>query len=246
MASKPESERIAVFRVLAALLIPVFELFTKFVIVDGHKMPREGAFVLSPNHMTNIDPIIMGRVVWKLGRAPRFLAKASLFTVPVLGWFLRRSGQVPVERTGVVRGENPLAAADRIADQGHLVIIYPEGSLTRDPDLWPMRGKFGAVRTALEAGIPLIPAAHWGDQFITPRYGGRFHPFPRKTVTVKFGDPVDLTPFAGRPLDSATLGEATVVLMRAISALVGDLRQETPPAEIWDPAAHNQKEIGKF
>ena len=245
-APKPRSEKTAVFRILAGLLIPVFELFTKFVIVDGDKMPREGAFVLSPNHMTNIDPIIVGRVVWKLGRAPRYLAKASLFTVPVLGWFLRKTGQVPVERTGVVRGENPLAAADRIADAGHLVVIYPEGSLTRDPDLWPMRGKFGAVRTALEAGVPLIPVAHWGDQHITPRYGGKFSPIPRKTVTVKFGDPIDLTPFAGRQLDSATLNEATVVLMRAISALVGDLRGETPPAEIWDPAAHNQSEIGKF
>ena len=244
MAEK--SEKIAIFRVLAGLLMPVFETFTKFVIIDGDKMPRQGAFVLSPNHMTNIDPVIVGRVVWKLGRAPRFLAKASLFTVPVLGWFLRKSGQVPVERTGVVRGENPLAAADRIADSGHLVVIYPEGSLTRDPELWPMRGKFGAVRTAIEAGVPLVPVAHWGDQFITPRYGGKFRPFPRKTVTVKFGDPIDLSPYRGRQLDSATLSEATVVLMRAISALVGDLRGEKPPAEIWDPAAHNQSEIGKF
>ena len=245
-ASKPRSEKTAVFRILAGLLIPVFELFTKFVIVDGDKMPREGAFVLSPNHMTNIDPIIVGRVVWKLGRAPRYLAKASLFTVPVLGWFLRKTGQVPVERTGVVRGENPLAAADRIADAGHLVVIYPEGSLTRDPDFWPMRGKSGAVRIALEGDLPVIPAAHWGTLQLMA-LDNKLHVFPlRKRVQVRFGPPVDLSAFRGKPLDQARLIAATNTVMQAITALVEELRGETAPLERWDPVAHGQSEIGRI
>jgi 1-acyl-sn-glycerol-3-phosphate acyltransferase len=227
-------------------MIPLFEIMIRFVVIDGEKLPKTGAFVLSPNHLTNLDPVIIGRVVWKLGRAPRFLAKASLFTVPFLGWLLRRSGQVPVERAGAVRGSDPLAAGERIARDGLAVIVYPEGSLTRDPELWPMRGKHGAVRMALETGAPLIPAAHWGDQVIMPPYGGGFHPFPRRTVTVKFGDPVDLSRFAGRPIDNAVLQEATGLLMEAITTLVGELRGETPRAERWDPAAHNQSEIGKF
>ncbi|MES2169559.1 MAG: 1-acyl-sn-glycerol-3-phosphate acyltransferase, partial [Actinomycetota bacterium] len=81
MADKPKSEKIAVFRFLAGALIPLFELMMKFEIIGGEKVPKTGAFVLSPNHLTNIDPIIVGRVLWKLGRAPRFLAKASLFKV---------------------------------------------------------------------------------------------------------------------------------------------------------------------
>ena len=241
-----KSERLPVFRFLAGALIPLFELMMKFVVVDGEKLPKTGAFILSPNHLTNIDPIIIGRVVWKLGRAPRYLAKASLFTVPFLGWLLRKSGQVPVERTGSARGSDPLAAGEAIARKGLAVVVYPEGSLTRDPELWPMRGKYGAVRMALETGVPLIPAAHWGDQAILPPYRGGFHPFPRKTVTVKIGDPVDLSRFAGRQVDTQVLAEATAMLMQAIADLVGDLRGETPRAERWDPAAHNQSEIGKF
>jgi 1-acyl-sn-glycerol-3-phosphate acyltransferase len=246
LPEKPRSEKIAVFRFLAAVLIPIFELFIRFVIVDGEKVPKSGAFVLSPNHLTNIDPIVIGRVVWKLGRAPRFLAKSSLFSVPFLGWLLRISGQVPVERTGAVRGSDPLAAGELIAKNGLAVIVYPEGSLTRDPEFWPMRGKFGAVRMALEVGVPLIPVAHWGDQRILPPYGGGFHPFPRRAVTVKFGDPIDLSKFSGRPVNTASLQEATGLLMQAIADLLGELRDETPRAERWDPVAHGQSEIGKF
>jgi len=245
-SGKTRSEKTPVFRFIAGAVIPAFEIFTKFVIIDGDKMPKTGAFVLSPNHFTEIDPIIIGRVVWKLGRAPRFLAKASLFRIPFVGWVLRRAGQVPVERTGTDRTSDPLAAGRKIAEEGLAVIVYPEGSLTRDPDLWPMRGKFGAVRIALEADIPLIPVAHWGDQQIMPRYGRGFHPFPRHTVTVKFGDPVDLSAYRGRPLDTAMLAEATNLLMHDIAALLGELRGETPPAKLWDPAEHNQSEIGRF
>ena len=127
-----------------------------------------------------------------------------------------------------------------------MVIVYPEGSLTRDPDLWPMRGKTGAVRIALERGIPLVPAAHWGTQAILPRYGKKLSLFPRKTVDVIIGEPLDLSAYADKPLDSANLSAATTELMDAIAALLGELRGETPPAERWDPAKHGQKETGRL
>lgn len=222
------------------------EVLARYVIIGGEKLPRSGAFVLAPNHYSEIDPVVIGRVVWKLGRAPRYLAKASLFSMPVFGWMLRTSGQVPVERTGSVRGSDPIAAADQIVHAGHAVVIYPEGSLTRDPDLWPMRGKTGAVRMALMADVPLIPVAHWGAQKVLPRYGKRISLFPRKTITVKFGDPVDLSAFRGKGLDTKTLNAATAVLMADLTSLLAELRQETPPAEPWDPAKHSQSEIGRF
>lgn len=246
MSDRRRSERLPIFRFLVSALTPPFELIMRFVVVGAEKVPASGAFVLSPNHLTNIDPVIIGLVLWKLGRAPRFLAKASLFRLPIVGAVLRRSGQVPVERGGAMHGSDPLAAGRSIAQQGLAVVVYPEGSLTRDPELWPMRGKHGAVRIALELGIPLIPVAHWGDQRILPPYGGSFHPFPRKTVTVKFGDPIDLSAFAGRPHDPTVLRQATAMLMEAIAALVGELRGETPREERWDPAEHGQSEIGRF
>lgn len=239
------SEKIPIFRVLAALLVPPMMFLAKPTVEHGEKLPKSGAVIIAPNHYSEIDPILMGVVIWKLGRAPRYMAKASLFQVPVLGWLLRHSGQIPVERTRS-RGNNPLGSANLLAEKGLAVVVYPEGSLTRDPDLWPMRGKTGAVRLALTANVPLIPVAHWGTQAIMPRYGKRISLFPRKEVRVRFGDPVDLSAFAGRTLDNSTLTEATEVLMDAIAGLLGELRNETPPHPRWDPAKKGQQETGRF
>lgn len=242
---KARSEKTPIFRLLAFLILPFMSLVARYDIRDADKLPKTGAVVVSPNHYSEIDPVVVGVVIWKLGRAPRYLAKASLFTVPVVGWLLRKSGQIPVERSGRRAGD-PLAAAGKLAEDGRVVVIYPEGSLTRDPELWPMRGKTGAVRMALEAGIPLIPMAHWGTQLVLPRYGKRISLFPRKTIHVTFGDPVDLSAFRDRKLDSAALAEATEILMADIAALFGELRGEKPPPERWDPSQHQQKETGRF
>jgi 1-acyl-sn-glycerol-3-phosphate acyltransferase len=242
---RKETSKPTIFWVLAGIVIPIMSIAVRFKVINPEKLPRRGAFIVSPNHYSEIDPVMIGMVSWHLGRMPRFLAKGSLFTVPVVGWLLRKSGQVPVERAGV-RGSAPLQAAQQIVDDGRIVIIYPEGSLTRDPDLWPMRGKTGAARMALEHDIPVIPVAHWGTQAVMARYGKKISFFPRKTVTVKFGDPVDLSAFRGRNLDSATLSEATAVIMDAITALLEDLRGEKAPENRWNPADHDQKETGRF
>jgi 1-acyl-sn-glycerol-3-phosphate acyltransferase len=108
-----------------------------------------------------------------------------------------------------------------------------------------MRGKQGAVRTALDAGIPLIPAASWGAQEILPRYG-RISLFPRKTVNIVFGAPLDLSEFEGKSKDAKVVAKATEKLMGEITSLLEGLRGEKAPAERWDPAAHGQTETGKF
>jgi len=74
---------------LAAIIVPLTGLLAKIEVIDGHKLPREGAYVLAPNHNSEFDPIIVAVATWRMGRAPRFLAKESLFRVPVLGWALR-------------------------------------------------------------------------------------------------------------------------------------------------------------
>jgi 1-acyl-sn-glycerol-3-phosphate acyltransferase len=242
----PKSEKTPIFRVLAAIALPFMHTVARYRIIDGQKMPREGAFVLAPNHFSEIDPVVIGVIMWKLDRMPRFLAKASVFKIPIVKGLLRASGQIPVERATTARGNAPLKAATTLAENGLAVVIYPEGSLTRDPELWPMRGKTGAVRMALEANVPLIPIAHWGTQHVMPRYARKISMFPRKTITVKLGDPVDLTRFEGLPMTSSMLNEATEVLMDAITALLEDLRGETAPAERWDPSKKNQNETGRF
>ncbi|HEX4059267.1 MAG TPA: lysophospholipid acyltransferase family protein [Galbitalea sp.] len=244
-SSAHRSEKTAIWRFLAVLVIPLMGALSRITIVDGEKAPQSGAFVLAPDHYSEIDPLVIGVAMWKVGRMPRFLAKASLFKIPVLGAIMRRTKQVPVEREGAARQSDPLAAARQITEHGLAVIIYPEGTLTREPDLWPMRGKLGAVRMALDADIPIVPVAHWGTQLVLPRYG-KLSLFPRKNITVKYGDPVDLSAYRGQPRTTRMLAEATELVMRAITALLEDLRGEKAPTERWDPVARHQSETGEF
>lgn len=224
------------------LSVPLFSLHIR----DGHKLPRSGPFILAPNHYSEIDPIVVALTVWKLGRAPRFLAKAGLFKNPVLGFILRGAGQIPVERMGSSRGNDPIQAAKRLVDEGQGVIIYPEGTLTREPELWPMRGKTGVARIALAHNIPVYPMAHWGAQRVMPRYSKRISLFPRKRIDLVIGDPIDLSAYRGREHDARGLNEATETVMVGITALLEGLRGEAAPAERWDPSKHNQSETGRF
>lgn len=247
--SGAEKRRPSVFWVLAGLILPVWSLMVRYRFTRDSALPKEGPFILAPNHYSEIDPIAMGASVWHLGRVPRFMAKASLFKIPVFGALLTASGQIPVERLGATRATesaNPLGAANQLITRKSGVIVYPEGTLTRDPDLWPMRGKSGAVRLALESGIPLIPVAHWGTQELMPRYGKRIRPFPRKTIHVSVGQPIDLSQFEGKPVDQRAISAATKLLMDEITQLLSGLRGEEPPKERWNPADHDQTETGRF
>lgn len=241
-----ERSRPSLFWLFAVIALPLIGLMVKFRFHDRDKMPLTGPVIITPNHFTNIDPVVMGVATWYLGRLPRFMAKASILRIPVIGWLLRQSGQIPVERGGSTRSSAALLAAKELVAKGRALIVYPEGSLTRDPDMWPMRGKSGAVRLALELDIPVVPLAHWGTQAVMARYSKKVNFFPRHTVDVKVGDPVDLSEFQGMPLDSKTLNAATNKVMDAITTLVEDLRGEKAPAVRWNPAEHNQSETGRF
>lgn len=243
-----EKSRPSLFWPLAAIVIPLMGLLARIRIRGGEHLPRKGAFVLSPNHYSEIDPLIVAVAVYRMGRLPRFMGKESLFRVPVLGWILRSTGMIPVARGGsAASARQTLEQAAQLVEHGRGVVVYPEGSLTRDPEMWPMRGKSGAVRLALAGEIPLIPVAQWGTHQIMGRYSKKISLWPpRKKVEVLFGEPLDLSDLAGRAGEQAALNEGTERLMAAIAALLGELRGEEPPAERWNPAEHGQKETGRF
>lgn len=240
-----DRERSAAFKTVAAVVLPLFGAMTDIRVRNPEALPAEGPFILSPNHYSEIDPIIMGIATWKSGRAPHFMAKASLWKIPVLRSVLDKLGQIPVERDRSSVSGAPMAAAKRIIENQTPVIVYPEGSLTRDPDLWPMRGKSGAVRLAKAAGIPLIPAAHWGTHRLLPRYARMVRPIPRKRIDVVFGEPLDLSHVTDVQ-NQAQVTAATNQLMQEIADLVGELRGLEPPPERWNPSASGQSETGRF
>ncbi|WP_406249982.1 lysophospholipid acyltransferase family protein [Microbacterium sp. M] len=244
----PEKSRPSLWWLLAAIVLPFVSYLTKMTVIGKEKLPRDGAFVLAPNHYSEFDPLIVAVAVWRIGRAPRFMAKESLFRVPVVGAALRATGMIPVARVASgSAAKQTMAQAKDLVEHGRGVIVYPEGTLTRDPDLWPMRGKSGAVRLALAGDIPLIPMAQWGTQEIMGRYqkGLKLWP-PRKPVQIIIGDPIDLSDLTGRSGDTAALNEATTRLMDAITALLEQVRHEKAPSERWNPADHGQKETGRL
>ncbi len=222
------------------VVLPLFRAIITLRIRPESALPQTGPFILAPNHYSEADPVIMGVATWRLGRIPRFLAKASLFRVPVLGVYLRAAGHIPVERGANAKTHQPLEATKRLVEKGQGVIIYPEGTLTEDPDLWPMSGKTGAVRMALEGGIPVYPAAHWGSQSFMGRYEAKIRLIPRPKVDVLVGPEMDLDRYRNRPITRELLQDATDDLMAEISRLLGELRGEHPPAGSGRPRAKRE------
>lgn len=231
------------FTLAEMILRPLLAMFTRPRWVDGLKLPATGGLVLVANHVSHADPLTYAHVVFDHGRLPRFLAKASLFEVPFVATILRATGQIPVYRLSV-DASKAFSAAVSAVQEGKVVVVYPEGTLTRDPDMWPMVGKTGAARIALTANVPVIPSAQWGAQRILPPYSKRPHLLPRHEVWAKVGDPVDLDDLRGRDLTPAVLREATDRIMDAVTGLLADLRGEEPPAERYDPRRTGVRPVG--
>ncbi|MFT4212356.1 MAG: lysophospholipid acyltransferase family protein [Microbacterium sp.] len=242
-----EKSRPSLFWLLGGIIVPVLGIFVKIEILGEENLPEEGPFVLAPNHYSEIDPLIVAVAVWRLGRAPRFMAKESLFRVPVLGPAMRGTGMVPVARaSSSVAAKQTLDTATHLAEHGAGVIVYPEGTLTRDPDLWPMRGKTGAARLALVGDIPLIPVAQWGAQEVFPRYGRmRFWPL-RKPIRFLVGAPLDISEERAQANLAWVQTRVTARLMDRIAELLAQLRGIPAPAVRWNPHDHGQKETGRL
>jgi 1-acyl-sn-glycerol-3-phosphate acyltransferase len=232
---------------LAMILRPIVRFMFHVKPTGIENLPKSGPYILVGNHVTNVDPLAVAYFVYvQLHRAPHFLAKESLFRVPVIGKFLLAAGQIPVYRAGGGRNDEPLKVAYQYLEAGHTIAIFPEGTLTRDPNLWPMRGKYGAVRMALDCKVPIYPMAHWGAQEVLPRYGSKFRPGFWKRVDVAVGPEIDLAKYRKKQLAPAELHEATDVVMSAITGLVEQLRGEKAPAERWNPEAKGQAATGNF
>jgi 1-acyl-sn-glycerol-3-phosphate acyltransferase len=203
-------------------------------------VPADSGLILAVNHLSYADVLGMCLYTHKAGRYPVFLAKSSLFEMKGLGVVMRGTGQLPVYR-GQSDAALVLRDVEKGLSNGSCVIFYPESTVTRDPDHWPMVAKTGAARAALATGVPVIPVAHWGAQRILPYGSFRPHLLPRQTVPIVAGPPVDLSAFQGQPLTTQVLREATEVIMKDITGLLAGIRGETPPAEPFHPAIARRK-----
>ena len=203
----------------------------------GHEhIPRSGGVIVAANHLSYADWAAMALFVHQAGRYPAFLIKSSAFNVKGIGPFLRAAGQFPVNR-GAADAALVLNDAERGLAKGECLIFYPEGTATRDPDLWPMVPKTGVARLALTSGVPVIPVAQWGTQDILPYGTKKLSVIPRHLVKMAAGPPVDLSAYEGEPMSRDVLRAASATIMADITGLLARLRGEAPPAVPYDPAA---------
>ncbi len=222
-------------RISKIILVPLLNGVMKHDWRGQEHFPREGGMILAANHLSYADVLAISLFSYKAGRYPVFLAKSTLFDLPVLGSIIAKLGQLPVYRNAT-DAALVLKDAEQGIKNGACVIFYPEATVTRDPAQWPMVAKTGVARLALTTGAPVIPVAHWGAQDVLPY--GSFKPrlLPRRTVHILAGPPVDLSAFDGQPLSSQVLRAATETIMKDITALLGQLRGEDPPPQPYHPA----------
>lgn len=233
------------FRLGAAIMRPILNLIVKRDWRGAEKLPKSGPAIVVCNHLSYLDPLTFSHYLYNNGRAPRYLGKESVFRIPVIGWVIKAAGQIPVNRESkdAIKGYEHAIA---VLKAGHLLGVYPEGTLTRDADLWPMKGKTGVARLALQTGVPIYPSASWGPQRVIPPYGKKIKLFPRTKVSVVMGDPVDLSKWRGKSDDLASLEAATEAIMDAITKLLEGLRNEKAPAVRFDPKKSNLPRTGNF
>ena len=161
----------------------------------------------------------------KAGRRPRFIAKEELFRIPIVGTALRGAGQIPVRRgTG---DRTPLLRAQQAVESREVVVIYPEGTVTRREDHLPMQGKTGAVRLSLATGVPITPLASWGSQAVWQKAGKGSLRMGRPIWT-RAGAPIRLSLRSDQANDRDALLEMTAEVMTALTELVKDLRARYP------------------
>jgi 1-acyl-sn-glycerol-3-phosphate acyltransferase len=164
--------------------------------------------------------------VVEAGRRPRFLAKRELFANWFTGTVMRGAGQIQVDRgTGDTQ---PLLAAAHALDRGEVVVIYPEGTTqTDDPVFRPTSGKTGVARLALMTGVPVLPVATWGGQYVWRRSGRESLRFGRP-IWVTAGEAIDLASGGADPEDRDATRELTDVVMASLASIVDDLRTRYP------------------
>lgn len=190
-------------------------------------VPASGPVIVCANHVSYVDPVAIAHALLKHRAYPYFLAKESLFTLPVIGSLMKAAKQVPVARESGASGQ-AYSAAEHVLAENNVLVVFPEGTITRRDDYWPMSPRSGAARLALTTGAPVVPVASWGGQTIAPAYGrGKFRLVRTSPVQIRCGKPVV---FNQNTTPTATeVSDVSQQIMSAIVTELAVLRQESPP-----------------
>jgi 1-acyl-sn-glycerol-3-phosphate acyltransferase len=223
-------------RFAVALVKPATAVMNKPDWRGWEHLDHPGGIIVVVNHMSDADPFTIARYIYEAGHWPQFLAKESIFRIPVAGKIVEWCEQVPVRR-GTSEAVQALDAAVAAVEAGGSIVIYPEGTITTEPDLWPMKGKTGAARLALLTGAPVVPVAMWGPERIYDRRkkSGKLRLRPRTPVSVWAGPPVDLEKWRNAEPTAQVLNEMTDAMMLRIRDLLAEIRGVEDPPPLWTP-----------
>lgn len=233
------------FKICTGIAIPILNLVGKKRWRGAENIPQSGRVIIASNHVSYLDVLFLTHFLYSNGRAPRYIGKEGVFKVPIIGRIVLAAGQIPVLRESKDAAK-ALEHAVKTLQAGHLLGVYPEGTLTRDANGWPMIAKTGLARLAIITQSPVIPVAQWGSQIVMPTYERKVKFFPRTPIKILAGKPLDLTRWYGKENDPVALTQATAYVMRAITDLLEELRGEKRPLEIFDPHTSDLPRTGNF
>lgn len=221
------------YRFAKSVLAPIMTPWVRISATGTENIPEKGPYLLVFNHLSNVDPLCVCWYFMKRDVPVRFLAKKSMFSVPVFGRIIDGMGLIPVDRA--TNPAQSLIPATQALKRGEVVCIWPEGTLTQEPDMWPMSFKTGAARLALDTGAPVIPVAQWGAQDIMDRFASAPDMRPGRRIAYRFMPPIrmgDLVSEKGSA-DHEAVAELTARMHRAITEGVEALRGASAPETIW-------------
>jgi 1-acyl-sn-glycerol-3-phosphate acyltransferase len=233
------------YKVCARILIPILNAVSKTDWKGAENIPATGPAIVASNHVSYADVLFLTQFLYLNGRAPRYIGKKSLFEIPIVGRILYAAEQIPVDRESQ-DASKALDHAVACLMAGHIVGVYPEGTLTRDENLWPMAAKTGIARLAILTQAPVIPIAAWGPQKVLPPYSKRLHFWPRTKVIYRAGPPIDLSPWYGKIDDQQALSEATAEVMKTLTTMLEEIRGESAPEIPFDPRQSDLPRTGNF
>ncbi|MFJ9823712.1 lysophospholipid acyltransferase family protein [Streptomyces sp. NPDC101160] len=224
-----------------AVFGPLLRLLFRPRVEGLEHVPKEGAAIVAGNHLSFSDHFLMPVM---LSRRITFLAKQEYFTGPGLkgrltAAFFRSVGQIPVDRSGKEAGQAAIREGLGVLAKGELLGIYPEGTRSHDGRLY--KGKVGVAVMALTAGVKVVPCAMVGTFEIQPP--GRVLPRIRR-VTIRFGEPLDFSRYAGMAGEKAAVRAVTDEIMYRILELSGQEYVDEYAATV--KAAGTGQAPGKF
>ncbi|MGY1782788.1 lysophospholipid acyltransferase family protein [Geodermatophilus sp. SYSU D01036] len=219
------------YRFVVRLALVVFRLLRlQFDVRGSEHVPTSGGAVVCSNHVSFLDFTFLGLAALPRHRLVRFMAKASVFAHWFAGPFMRAMRHIPVDRKA---GAAAFDAAVRALKDGEVVGVFPEATISQSFTVKDL--KAGAARMALDAGVPIVPAAVWGGH----RVATKKHPVDLtrgRAVTVLLGEPVV-------PLPGEQPAELLARTRAAMEALLDEAQRTYPqqpagPEDLWWVPAH--------